>query len=138
MSIQSRSVDDAPFSASGNQFLNVSKHIHWLHILAGPAIFLIVLTLPIFGSFNARFGFGILFWMIYWWVTPSVDIKVTCLVPVLVAAVYPYMPVDKVLQAYMDKDFLLIVGMCMVTAGWARWGFAKRVGLRFLSLIGNS
>jgi sodium-dependent dicarboxylate transporter 2/3/5 len=138
MSTRSDSADDISFNASGSQSMNVSKHINWLHILAGPAIFLIVLTLPIFGSLNARFGFGILFWMIYWWVTPSVDIKVTCLVPVLVAAVYPFMPVDKVLQAYMDKDFLLIVGMCMVTAAWARWGFAKRVGLRFLSLIGNN
>ena len=47
MSTRSDSVDDASFSASGSQFLNVSKHINWLHVLAGPAIFLIVLTLPV-------------------------------------------------------------------------------------------
>ena len=107
--------------------------MNWLHYVAGPAIFLIVLTLPIFGPPNARFGFGLLFWMVYWWVTPAVDIKVTCLVPVLVAAAYPFLPVEKVLQAYMDKELLLIIGMSMMTAAWARWGFAKRIGLRFLS-----
>jgi len=115
-----------------------NNQMKWLHYIAGPAIFLIVLTLPIFGPPNARFGFGLLFWMVYWWVTPAVDIKVTCLVPVLVAAAYPFLPVEKVLQAYMDKELLLIIGMSMMTAAWARWGFAKRIGLRFLSLIGNS
>ena len=83
------------------------------------------------------FGFGLLFWMVYWWVTVPVDIKVTCLVPVLVVAVYPFMPIDKVMQAYLDKDLLLIIGMSMMTAAWARWGFAKRIGLHFLSLVGN-
>jgi sodium-dependent dicarboxylate transporter 2/3/5 len=114
-----------------------NNRMNWLHYIAGPTIFLIVLMLPVFGPPNARIGFGILFWMIYWWVTPAVDIKVTCLVPVLVAAVYPFLPIDRVLQAYMDKDLLLIIGMSMMTAAWARWGFARRIGLRFLSLIGN-
>jgi len=114
-----------------------NNRMNWLYLLAGPGIFLITLALPIFGPLSARFGFGILFWMVYWWVTPVVDIKVTCLVPVLVAAAYPFLPIDRVLQAYMDKDLLLIIGMSMMTAAWARWGFAKRIGLHFLSMIGN-
>jgi len=114
-----------------------NNRLSWLHLLAGPGIFLITLALPIFGPLNARFGFGILFWMVYWWVTTPVDIKITCLVPVLVAAMYPFMPVDKVMQAYLDRDLLLIVGMSMMTAAWSRWGFAKRVGLHFLRLVGN-
>lgn len=114
------------------------NRLNWLHIVAGPAIFLICLTLPFLGPVNARIGFGILFWMVYWWVTPAVDIKVTCLVPILVAAVYPYLPVERVMRAYVDRDLLLIVGMSMMTAAWAHWGFAKRIGLHFLSWVGNS
>jgi len=140
MGIRSSAVADADesFSPASASAGSPDKSRNWLHILGGPAIFLIVLTLPIFGPLNARFGFGILFWMIYWWVTPSVDIKVTCLVPLVVAAAYPFMPVDKVMQAYADREFLLILGMSMITAAWARWGFAKRLGLHFLSLVGNS
>jgi sodium-dependent dicarboxylate transporter 2/3/5 len=124
---------------AGDNFLGISEQqFRWLHILAGPALFFIALGLPLLGPLNARFGFGILFWMIYWWVTVPVDIKVTCLVPVLVAAAYPFMPVDKVVQAYADREMLLIIGMSMMTAAWARWGFAKRVGLYFLSFVGNS
>ncbi len=115
-----------------------ARQLRWLHILAGPALFFVSLALPLLGPMNARVGFGILFWMIYWWVTVPVDIKVTCLVPVLVGAAYPYMPLDKVVAAYADKEMLLIIGMSMMTAAWARWGFARRIGLHFLSLVGSN
>lgn len=129
---------DGTLPASGGRLFDLSeRQARWLHTLAGPALLLITLALPFFGALNARFGFGIMFWMIYWWITTPVDIKITCLVPLLVAAAYPFMPVDRVMQAYLDRDLLLIIGMSMMTAAWARWGFARRIGLRFLSLVGN-
>ena len=109
-----------------------------LKILAGPVIFIVTLLLPFFGPVEARIGFGIMFWMVTWWVTVAVDIKITCLVPILVAAIYPYMPVEKVMAAYVHKHALLIIGASMVTAAWARWGLAKRIALRFLTLFGNN
>ena len=114
------------------------RHTRWLHILAGPALFFISLTLPFLGPMSARFGFGILFWMIYWWVTVPVDIKATCLVPVLVAAAYPFMPIDRVLQAYVDKDMLLIIGMSMMTAAWLYRASPWRGIVDVPSLVGNN
>ena len=110
---------------------------NWLHILLGPAIFLAVQFIPFFGPPNARMGFGILFWMVYWWVTVAVDIKVTCLVPLFVVAFHEYMPLVKVLEAYAHKEFYLILGTSIVTVAWARWGFAKRMALHFLLRFGN-
>lgn len=106
-------------------------------ILVGPLIFVITLMIPLFGPINARVGFGILFWMVYWWVTVAVDIKITCLVPLLVVAFYQYMPIQKVMEAYAHKHAFLIIGASMITAAWARWGFAKRMALRFLLMFGN-
>ena len=108
-----------------------------VHRIMGPALFLIAQALPFLGPPQARIGFGILFWMVYWWITVAVDIKVTCLVPIFVVAFYQYLPVEKVLQAYMHKHMLLIVGATAVTAAWAQWGFARRMALRFLLLFGN-
>ncbi|MDD2218725.1 MAG: SLC13 family permease [Desulfoplanes sp.] len=110
---------------------------NWLHILLGPAIFIIIQFIPVFGPPNARMGFGILFWMVYWWVTVAVDIKVTCLVPLMVVAFHEYMPIVKVMQAYAHRDAFLIVGASIVTVAWARWGFAKRIALHFLLYFGN-
>ena len=109
-----------------------------LNILLGPAIFFLTLALPIFGPMEARIGFGILFWMVFWWVTVAVDIKITCLVPLIVVAFYPYMPIQKVMQAYVHKHAFLIIGASMVTAAWAHWGFAQRLALTFQSKISNS
>ena len=38
-----------------------------LHLLGGPALLLLALALPIFGPIESRFGFGILFWMVWSW-----------------------------------------------------------------------
>ena len=108
-----------------------------IHQVMGPVVFLVALALPFLGPVQARIGFGILFWMVYWWVTVAVDIKVTCLVPLIVVAFYQYMPVQKVMEAYAHKHAFLIIGATMVTAAWARWGFAKRLALKFLLLFGN-
>lgn len=108
-----------------------------IHQIMGPVVFLVALALPFLGPMQARIGFGILFWMVYWWVTVAVDIKVTCLVPLIVVAFYQYMPVQKVLETYAHKHMFLIIGATIVTATWARWGFAKRLALKFMLLFGN-
>jgi sodium-dependent dicarboxylate transporter 2/3/5 len=107
------------------------------HQLMGPALLVAALLLPVLGPIEARVGFGILFWMVYWWVTVAVDIKVTCLVPLFVVAVFEYMPVEKVMQTYAHQHAFLIIGATAVTTAWARWGFARRLALKFLLLFGN-
>lgn len=114
---------------------NISR---FLHLIIGPIFFIVTQMIPFFGPENARIGFGIMFWMVYWWVTGPVDIKFTCLVPLFVVAVYPFMPVEKVMQMYIHEHAFLIIGAAAVTAAWARWGFAKRIALKFLLLVGNN
>lgn len=109
-----------------------------LLILSGPALLLLALCLPCFGPLNARFGFGILFWMVWWWITTAVDIKLTCLVPIFVVCVYSYMPLGKVLEAYVHKEAALIFGATAITSAWVRWGFAKRLALNFLMRVSGN
>ncbi|MTI84478.1 MAG: SLC13 family permease [Firmicutes bacterium] len=109
-----------------------------LKILVGPLLLVVALMLPIFGPMEARLGFGIMFWMVYWWITAVVDIKLTCLVPIIVVMFYPFIGREEVLQLYMHKHLSLIVGASMLTAAWIHWGLAKRLGLAFLSRFGNN
>ena len=109
-----------------------------MKILIGPLLLIVALYLPFLGPTKARIGFGILFWMVYWWVTVAVDIKVTCLVPLIVAAFYPFMSREEAFRLYMHEEFFLILGATMVAAGWIRWGFARRVALKFLSKFSNN
>jgi sodium-dependent dicarboxylate transporter 2/3/5 len=108
-------------------------------ILVGPLLFLVTLMLPVFGeTMEARIGFGILFWMVYWWVTAVVDMKITCLVPLIVVAFYPFISREDALKLYMHRDLYLIVGASMLTAAWVRWDLARRISLNFLSLFSNN
>ena len=109
-----------------------------LYLLGGPALLLLALAMPIFGPIESRFGFGILFWMVFWWITCVVDIKLTCLVPIFVACVYSYMPLGKVLQAYVHREAVLIFGATAITCAWVRWGFARRLALNFLMRVNGS
>ena len=109
-----------------------------LYLLGGPALLLLALALPIFGPIESRFGFGILFWMVWWWITCVVDIKLTCLVPIFVACIYSYMPLGQVLQAYVHREAVLIFGATAITCAWVRWGFARRLALNFLMRVNGS
>ena len=109
-----------------------------LYLLGGPALLLLALAMPIFGPIESRFGFGILFWMVFWWITCVVDIKLTCLVPIFVACVYSYMPLGKVLEAYVHREAVLIFGATAITCAWVRWGFARRLALNFLMRVNGS
>ncbi|MBQ4566882.1 MAG: anion permease [Desulfovibrio sp.] len=109
-----------------------------LCFLGGPALLLLALALPLFGPLESRFGFGILFWMVWWWITCIVDIKLTCLVPIFVACVYSYMPLGKVLEAYVHREAVLIFGATAITCAWVRWGFARRLALNFLMRVNGS
>ncbi len=116
----------------------VNNMRRWGAICGGPALLGLALLLPCFGDINARFGFGILFWMIWWWISCAVDIKLTCLVPIFVACIYAYMPLNKVLEAYVHREAVLIFGATAITTAWIRWGFAKRLALNFLMRINGS
>ena len=94
--------------------------------------------MPLFGPVEARFGFGILFWMVWWWISAIVDIKVTCLVPIFVVCLFEYMPLGKVLEAYVHREAALIFGATAITAAWVRWGFSKRLALNFLMRISGN
>lgn len=119
--------------------MNSSVSGKWLLLFfGGPALLLVALALPCFGPLNARFAFGILFWMVWWWVTTVVDIKLTCLVPLFVACVYGYMPLTEVMKAYVHKEAVLIFGATAITAAWVRWGFARRLALNFLMRVSGN
>ncbi|MFZ5650361.1 MAG: SLC13 family permease [Bacillota bacterium] len=109
-----------------------------IKIMIGPLLLIIALMLPFLGPIKARIGFGILFWMVYWWVTVAVDIKITCLVPIIVVAFYPFVSREEIFRMYMHEEFFLILGATMIAAGWIKWGFARRVALKFLSMFSNN
>lgn len=109
-----------------------------LKIAIGPILYFIALSLPIFGPLEARVGFGILFWIAYYWISGAVPIKYTILVPILGVILVPVLPLGKVVQSYVDKLILLIIATGFISAAWIRWGLARRLALNVLVFSGNN
>ena len=109
-----------------------------LKIAIGPILYFIALSLPFFGPLEARVGFGILFWIAYYWISGAVPINYTIIVPILGACLVPVLPLGKVVSSYVDKLILLIVATGFISAAWIRWGLARRLALNVLVFTGNS
>ncbi len=111
----------------------------YLHILLGPIILFIttlllsdILTVP--GAQAA----GILFWMIYWWMTRPVHIAITGMLPVIMNAILNIVPMIDLTSQYTSDSIILIFGSGLLTLPWAAIGLDRRLALKVLSLIGPS
>jgi solute carrier family 13 (sodium-dependent dicarboxylate transporter), member 2/3/5 len=110
-----------------------------LHLIAGPLAFLVVLLVPLPGmTFAIRTGFGLLLWMVWWWVTGPVHLAVTALLPLVVAAVLDPVPVADLLPAYAGELVILLLGASILAAAWSRWGVDRRVALVTLAALGGN
>jgi solute carrier family 13 (sodium-dependent dicarboxylate transporter), member 2/3/5 len=110
-----------------------------LHLIAGPGLFLLVLLLPVgHATQPVRCGFGLLLWMVWWWVTAPVHLAVTALLPLVVAALFNPMPVTELLPAYSAELVVLLLGANILTAAWSRWGLDRRIALAALVAVGGS
>ncbi len=102
-------------------------------------MFFIILLLPIPGfDWQARGGLGILLWMALWWTSGHIAVAITALVPIFVTTFIPIAPTGEIVKVFSHRIVFLIAGSCAMGAAWQRWGLAKRLSLKILSVVGNS
>ncbi|ADQ14598.1 SLC13 family permease [Halanaerobium hydrogeniformans] len=109
------------------------------YILIGPLIFLAIMLIPIPTlDWQARGGLGVLIWMAFWWTSGHIAVAITALVPIFVTTFIPIAPVGEIVSVFSHRIVFLIAGSCAMGAAWQRWGIARRLSLKILSLFGNS
>lgn len=110
-----------------------------VHLVAAPAVFVMLLLAPLEGvPPEARGALGLMVWMAWWWITRPVHLAVTGLLPLPVAAVFGLAPMDRVATSYAQETILLLLGANILTSVWVRWGLDRRVGLASLLGVGTS
>ncbi|MFW6270518.1 MAG: SLC13 family permease [Bacillota bacterium] len=109
------------------------------YILIGPIIFLFLLLIPIPDfPWQARGGLGVLLWMAFWWTSGYIAVTITSLIPIAVTTFIPIAPVGEIVKVFSHRIVFLIAGSCAMGVAWQRWGLAKRVSLKILSIVGSS
>lgn len=109
------------------------------HLVGGPAAFLLLVALPLPGvPYPVRGSIGLLLWMSWWWITQPVHLAVTGFLPLVVLAVFDFLPVGTILPAYAQQLVILLLGANMLASLWSRWGLDRRIALVSLMGIGTS
>jgi sodium-dependent dicarboxylate transporter 2/3/5 len=109
------------------------------HLLAGPAVFAVLLFTPLDGlPFETRGAMGLLVWMAWWWIARPVHLAVTGLLPLAAASVFGLAPMDEVAASYSQDTILLLLGANILTSVWTRWGLDRRIGLASLLGVGTN
>jgi sodium-dependent dicarboxylate transporter 2/3/5 len=124
-----------------------------LHILGGPLVFLLLSLLPSFArslpDFDAASrmasipypvcaSLGLLFWMSWWWIFEPVNLAVTGFLPLVVLALFNFLPVTRILPSYSEELIFLLLGANILSTVWTRWGLDRRIALVSLIGVGTS
>jgi len=122
----------------GDPSLIPEQHKRTLHLLGAPAVFLILILLPLeSASYPIRGSIGLLVWMSWWWIVQPVHLAVTGLLPLVVLAVFNFLPVATILPAYAQQLVILLIGANILATVWTRWGLDRRIALVSLLSLGS-
>lgn len=119
----------------GDPILISEQQQRTFHLLGAPAVFLLLILLPLEGMpYPIRGSIGLLLWMSWWWIFEPVHLAVTGLLPLVVLAVFNFLPVGTILPAYSEQLVILLIGANILATVWTRWGLDRRIAL--VSLVG--
>lgn len=108
-----------------------------VHVLGGPAAFLLLALAPVASvPYPVRASLGLLVWMSWWWVAEPVHLAVTAFLPVVVLALFNFLPVATILPAYSEPLVMLLIGANILATLWRRSGLDRRIALVALLGIG--
>ena len=110
-----------------------------LHLFGGPLAFLILLFVPsAVMDYPVRGSLGLLVWMSWWWIFEPVNLAVTGFLPLVVLAIFNFLPVGRILPSYAEELIFLLLGANVLATVWTRWGLDRRIALVSLIGVGTS
>jgi solute carrier family 13 (sodium-dependent dicarboxylate transporter), member 2/3/5 len=117
----------------------VGRDWRTIHVLGAPAAFLLLLLLPLASvPYEVRGSLGLLLWMSWWWIAEPVSLAVTGFLPLVVLALFDFLPVGGILPSYADELIILLLGANILSTAWTRWGLDRRIALVSLIGVGTS
>lgn len=108
-------------------------------LVAGPAAACLLWLLADLDPENANVTLmaGIAVWMAIWWMTESLPLAATALLPVVLYPLTGVMDGRSVAPIYFNHIILLFLGGFLVALAMERWGLHRRIALRVLLMFGS-
>lgn len=108
-------------------------------LLLGPILFFIIQFLPI--TLVSETGDAVLvvaIWMVIWWITETVHIAVTALLPLILFPLLKVMPIAEVGANYGSPIIFLFFGGFVLALALEKVNLHKRIALNIVKLTGTT
>ena len=116
--------------------MNKSKLIG---LILGPLLFFITTNLPFdLVSQKADAVIAVALWMVIWWVTETVSIAVTALLPLILFPLLKIMPIADVGANYGSPIIFLFFGGFVLALALEKVNLHKRIALNIIRLTGTT
>jgi solute carrier family 13 (sodium-dependent dicarboxylate transporter), member 2/3/5 len=110
-----------------------------LGLILGPALFGAVLLAQPFDAPSGRNEvLGSFAWMLVWWITETVPLAVTALLPIVLFTLTGVMTLDEAVVPYSNKIVFLFLGGFLLALALEEHNVHKRIALRIISATGVS
>jgi solute carrier family 13 (sodium-dependent dicarboxylate transporter), member 2/3/5 len=111
-----------------------------LGLVLGPALFFIVLLLPVAEDFplQAKIVLAATFWMGAWWITEAIPIYVTALLPLVIFPSLGITELNSTSANYADRVVFLFLGGFLLAKAVERSGLHHRFALNILKIFGTN
>jgi len=107
--------------------------------IAGPLLFLIVLFLPHQGVDEPSWRvLALAAWMLVWWLSETVNLAVTALLPLVLLPLLGVMPLNDVAPNYANPLVYLFFGGFILALAIEKWNLHKRIALNIIRITGTS
>ncbi len=108
-------------------------------LLLGPLLFFITINLPFeLVSHKADSVIAVALWMIIWWVTETVSIAVTALLPLILFPLLKIMPIADVGANYGSPIIFLFFGGFVLALALEKVNLHRRIALNIIRLTGTT
>ncbi len=110
-----------------------------LGLLIGPLLFIIIINLPFFlVSEKGDAVIAVALWMVIWWITETVNIAVTALLPLILFPLLKVMEIADVGANYGSPIIFLFFGGFVLALALEKVNLHKRIALTIIKYTGTT
>ncbi|MFQ5651945.1 MAG: SLC13 family permease [bacterium] len=110
-----------------------------LGLVLGPALFFLILffTAPAGMSAAARAVLAATLWIATWWITETIPIAVTALLPIILFPLTGGLDIKTTTSAYGQPMIFLFIGGFMLAVAIEKWNLHKRIAINVIRAMGT-